>query len=83
MSRLVRWTGLVAFAALAMGSCGEGTGGVRVEPVDAPQETAGGDLPDSPDACVPKCGGKECGPDGCGRTCGDCVGTCQEGVCES
>lgn len=29
-----------------------------------------------PTACVPKCTGKECGPDGCGGTCGSCDKYC-------
>ena len=39
--------------------------------------------------CVASCQGKECGPDGCGGTCGTCEqgqacenGTCPTGVCE-
>jgi hypothetical protein len=33
--------------------------------------------------CTPECGGQECGPDGCGGSCGSCVGTqsCQQGSC--
>ena len=29
----------------------------------------------APDVCVPQCEGKQCGPDGCGGTCGTCTGT--------
>ena len=34
-------------------------------------------------ACVPSCGGKECGDDGCGGSCGTCSGdqTCETGQC--
>ncbi len=34
-------------------------------------------------ACVPNCGGKECGSDGCGGSCGTCAGglTCDAGKC--
>lgn len=34
-------------------------------------------------ACIPSCGGKECGDDGCGGSCGECGGggTCQDGQC--
>ena len=45
----------------------------------------GGEFP--PDVCAPACTGKECGPDGCGGSCGECpqefCGTvqCVEGVC--
>jgi len=33
--------------------------------------------------CVPDCGERECGPDGCGGVCGPCGAdeTCEEGVC--
>jgi len=33
--------------------------------------------------CEPDCGGKECGSDGCGGSCGSCAAglTCQDGVC--
>jgi len=41
-----------------------------------------------PDACVPDCRGRECGNDGCGGTCGECVidarcgtASCEEGRC--
>jgi len=38
---------------------------------------------DSIDACEPSCGGKECGPDGCGDVCGSCAdgSSCDEGKC--
>lgn len=36
-------------------------------------------------ACVPKCDGKACGPDGCGGSCGSCddpaADVCADGVC--
>ncbi len=37
----------------------------------------------SPDGCVPVCGGKACGDDGCGGSCGGCTGgqVCQQGAC--
>ena len=33
--------------------------------------------------CVPSCAGKECGPDGCGQTCGACpaMSDCEDGIC--
>jgi hypothetical protein len=33
--------------------------------------------------CTPTCAGKQCGSDGCGRSCGSCVApeTCRTGVC--
>jgi hypothetical protein len=39
--------------------------------------------PRFPTPCVPQCDGATCGGDGCGGTCGDCLGgqTCFEGVC--
>jgi hypothetical protein len=30
---------------------------------------------DASSSCAPKCGGKACGPDGCGGQCGSCAGT--------
>ncbi|MBT9558815.1 MAG: hypothetical protein IV100_22480 [Myxococcales bacterium] len=42
------------------------------------------------EVCQPECGGKACGPDGCGLTCGTCgdpaagvAGYCHEGACVS
>jgi hypothetical protein len=37
----------------------------------------------TPPTCTPDCSGKNCGPDGCGGTCGACTGSasCQNGVC--
>jgi hypothetical protein len=33
--------------------------------------------------CQPKCEGRECGPDGCGGTCGTCAGTtCSTSTCD-
>ena len=32
-------------------------------------------------ACTPQCDGKACGDDGCGGSCGECLGTCLEGAC--
>jgi hypothetical protein len=39
--------------------------------------------PPPPSACVPNCAGKNCGPDGCGNSCGECVGgqACTGGAC--
>ncbi|MBM4371499.1 MAG: hypothetical protein FJ098_07580, partial [Deltaproteobacteria bacterium] len=38
--------------------------------------------PASADDCTPQCSGKFCGDDGCGGTCGECVGTaCVAGKC--
>ena len=36
-----------------------------------------------PKPCQPQCGSKECGDDGCGGSCGDCIegNLCLEGVC--
>ncbi|MFN8591024.1 MAG: hypothetical protein U0031_06120 [Thermomicrobiales bacterium] len=36
-----------------------------------------------PPTCTPLCLNKACGPDGCGRSCGECDAgeTCQDGVC--
>ena len=72
-------------------SCSGGTGGnadvvdaiagsdsvvlAEVKPADGPGAGDG--------ACKPGCEGKECGDDGCGGSCGECVEgvTCCEGVC--
>jgi len=42
-----------------------------------------GTVPMDCPACIPTCEGKDCGPDGCGGTCGECGegGLCQDGVC--
>lgn len=49
------------------------------EVVDVPVDTP------APDVCQPACAGRQCGPDGCGGTCGTCSGTtpfCQDdGTC--
>ncbi len=39
----------------------------------------------SPVVCTPACGGVECGPDGCGGSCGQCEAgwTCESGRCRS
>lgn len=35
-------------------------------------------------ACLPRCQGRSCGPDGCGGRCGDCpTGTCVDGTCHT
>lgn len=48
-------------------------------------EDAGGDAgdPGADPGCVAECAGKECGPDGCGRSCGTCLdgAVCEEGRC--
>lgn len=46
-----------------------------------PAETPDSETPSSDpgEPCVPNCEGKECGVDGCGGTCGDYNGGCQEG----
>jgi hypothetical protein len=42
------------------------------------------DVPIGPDLCQPACEGQECGPDGCGGSCGDCDpgDECLAGQCE-
>lgn len=39
--------------------------------------------PNEPNACTPNCDGRQCGPDGCGGSCGWCAGSmsCQDGLC--
>ena len=48
----------------------------RVEPADPPKQACHS-------ICYPNCKGKECGPDGCGGSCGVCPegDTCFEGQC--
>ncbi|MBM4356267.1 MAG: hypothetical protein FJ109_21165, partial [Deltaproteobacteria bacterium] len=48
-----------------------------------PAGDAGG-KEDVSDVCWPDCQGRACGPDGCGATCGVCIGgqeACQDGAC--
>ena len=56
-----------------------------VEVPDLALEAAAEIAPDlaEPDACTPRCDGKQCGDDGCGQACGICaVGkVCQAGQC--
>ena len=43
------------------------------------------DTLDTGDVCIPDCDGIKCGDDGCGETCGECVGQqeqCVDGQCE-
>ena len=60
---------------------------VEVEVPDLESETVVAEVADSAgldaDACTPRCDGVECGDDGCGGTCGTCVGgkVCQTGAC--
>lgn len=60
------------------GDTGEDTTTTDVAVEVTPRPDAGDDV-----ACVPSCGGRECGDDGCGGRCGICSGgeTCSEGVC--
>ena len=79
-------------------------GALEVSPADLP-DGGGTDLPvpkdttdtvdtvdavDTVDVCVPDCGGKVCGDDGCGGTCGTCddgnpctEDACVSGACEN
>lgn len=64
---------------------GPGGGDAAPEATDVPDAPDG--APDAPDdaPCVPACGGRTCGPDGCGGACGACGDgqTCLEGGCAS
>ena len=43
------------------------------------------EIVDVPDGCVPDCWAKDCGPDGCGGSCGECAQegfACVEGFCQ-
>jgi len=47
--------------------------------------TGSGSTDGDPGGCVPACDGKQCGPDGCGGSCGWCSGndSCHVGVCKT
>ena len=61
-----------------------------IAPDPVPDEAGEVDVPNPPDpgpeadVCVPNCSGHECGPDGCGSTCGDCTGgkVCISATCQ-
>ena len=76
MKRLV--TLLLALGLVACGSVtGPGGGGTDLG-------QAGDTLADGiADGCTPQCGGRQCGPDGCGGSCGTCTGMlhCNVGQC--
>lgn len=59
-SPIPRFVPLLALALAAAQACGGGGGG------------GGGGDPHSPPLCTPSCAGKQCGPDGCGGSCGGC-----------
>ena len=53
---------------------------------DLPPGDTGGWVPyEPPAACTPDCAGKQCGPDGCGGSCGWCPGSmsCHDGTCQT
>ena len=57
---------------------------VEVQPPDSAQDGEAETTPDvDPDACLSQCDGMECGWDGCGGTCGECVPgqVCNAGTC--
>ena len=58
---------------------GEGT----VDPLDVSETRETTSEAWTDDICQPKCTGKECGPDGCGGSCGSCPGQepCVDGSC--
>ncbi len=75
----------LALAALMLACSGSVNGG-KIEPQDVVgDKSGGGDA--SGDACVPVCEGKECGDDGCGGECGQCLMLMEqcsaEGKCEA
>ena len=70
------------------------TAGPDVGPGDTPGDLSEPDLPErdvpdrdlsEPDACTPNCDGLECGPDGCGGSCGTCRDSesCADGLCKA
>jgi len=76
------------FVCVLQGGCGDDVSPADTgQPVgDRAADRGRGDVPDStaigngevcsdmvyPDGCAPACGGRECGPDGCGGSCGEC-----------
>ncbi len=69
--------GLVALVGLAAACSGsKSDGGLSSNPGGGPGGGPGADggpgSEGGPGACVPKCGGKKCGDDGCGGSCGAC-----------
>ena len=54
-----------------------------IEPTDIVETIEPDDTVDTKDVCVPDCEGMECGADGCGGSCGECLGgkVCQGGAC--
>lgn len=68
------------FAALAWGLGGDGAE-AKKRKRKRKKKRKGNQTPPSP--CVPDCTGKLCGADGCGKSCGSCVGSeiCQDGTC--
>jgi hypothetical protein len=55
-----------------------------IEAIVEEKEATSYDLAPSDRECVPSCEGKECGPDGCGGSCGKCAGgqPCINGRCQ-
>ncbi len=84
-------------AALVGAGCGSpGSGAAEDAPVSQPDvhedavsaETSDADATDGTNeevaACIPACTGRECGDDGCGKTCGACPAAapvCSDGTC--
>jgi hypothetical protein len=72
---------------IAMGACGDNNHYGAVPPDFAePSDLAGNpDLSNNPDLahrCTPNCTNRQCGPNGCGGSCGACGGSCSTaGVC--
>lgn len=98
MKRVLCWLTVAAALVSGCGSDGspQGTPDVTVDTLEVrtdAQMDVGGDvaldvMPEvadtsSADLCQPACSGKQCGPDGCGGTCGTCVSfeTCLDGLC--
>ena len=64
-------------------SCGWSTEGGFYDCATAGAEDPSGTFPKDCQGCVPQCAGKQCGDDGCGGTCGTCIGgkVCEAGTC--
>jgi hypothetical protein len=64
---------LATFLLMSLGACG--TSGDDVEDVPLVEDDTGSvpDLVADPDVCVPDCGARTCGDNGCGGLCGHCL----------
>ncbi|MBM4370670.1 MAG: hypothetical protein FJ098_03405 [Deltaproteobacteria bacterium] len=84
---ITRTTAALLF--LLLGACGSAKEPISIDQqgdVTSPQDQAGGEdvLPAADQGCLPQCGERECGDDGCGGSCGACgreAPFCKAGQC--